>query len=322
MSRDICVYLNFITDAHRAQIQATAARGGMTAHFFKSGQFDEALACGREAEVLYSSSPRLLKQCTHLKWYCCSNAGVDVYSQDPSLLPNGDCVLTNSNVYGLTIAEHVVMVMLMLLRRMPEYGKSMAARQWMSGLPIRSIHGLKAVMLGTGQIGKCVAERLHALGAAEVVGVNRSGRAAEGFDRVYPIAELDGLLPQTEALIMAVPGTDESRHVLSKERIALLPETAVVVNVGRGTTVDQQALADALNAGRLAGAALDVMVPEPLPEDHFLWETKNLILTPHVSGDTTLPYTCDRNVDSFCEDLENYMAGRPLAHAVDLKRGY
>ena len=125
-----------------------------------------------------------------------------------------------------------------------------------------------------------------------------------------------------QLLIMALPGTPETVGILSRERIALLPENALVINVGRGNAVDQAALADALNGGRIAGAALDVAVPEPLPENDPLWDAKNLILTPHISGNLTLGYTCDRNVELFCEDLANYAAGRPLAHLVDRKRGY
>ena len=109
---------------------------------------------------------------------------------------------------------------------------------------------------------------------------------------------------------------------MSKERIGLLPKDSILVNVGRGTAVDQAALMEALNSGRLAGAAIDVMVPEPLPTDHPLWDTKNLLITPHIAGNMTLGYTCDKTVDMFCEDLENYIAGRPLKHLVDLKRGY
>ena len=322
MSRDICVYLDFITDAHRAQIEKTAASGGMTAHFFTRAQRDAAFACGKTAEVLYSNSLSLLKQCDELKWYCTCYAGVDNLCGDPSLFPNDHCLLTNSNVYGLTIAEHTVMTALMLLRRMPEYMASAREHEWKKAVPVRSIHGLRMLMLGTGQIGQCIAERMRALGAAQIIGVNRSGRGAPGFDQVYPIGELDRLLPRTELLVMAVPSTGETAHILSRERIALLREDALVINVGRGTAVDQPALMDALNAGQIAGAALDVMSPEPLPPEHPLWDTKNLIITPHVSGNLTLPYTCDRNVDSFCEDLENYMAGRPLAHLVDRTRGY
>ena len=121
---------------------------------------------------------------------------------------------------------------------------------------------------------------------------------------------------------MALPGTAETIHILNRERIALLPQDAFVINVGRGTAIDQEALAEALNHDRLAGAALDVFVPEPLPEDHFLWDTKNLIITPHISGNLTLGYTCDLNVQMFCEDLANYAAGRPLKGLVDRKLGY
>ena len=121
---------------------------------------------------------------------------------------------------------------------------------------------------------------------------------------------------------MALPGTAETYHILNRARIALLPAGATVINVGRGTAVEQEPLIEALNGGRLGGAALDVMDPEPLPPDHPLWTARNLVLTPHVSGNMTLGYTCDRNVEMFCEDLRNYAAGRPLAHLVNRTRGY
>ena len=121
---------------------------------------------------------------------------------------------------------------------------------------------------------------------------------------------------------MSLPGTAETIHILNRERIALLPRSAYVVNVGRGTAVEQEPLIEALNGGRLAGAALDVMDPEPLPPDHPLWEAKNLILTPHVSGNMTLGYTCDVNVEMFCADLLRYGRGEPLKNLVDRTRGY
>ena len=92
--------------------------------------------------------------------------------------------------------------------------------------------------------------------------------------------------------------------------------------MGRGTAIDQEALAEALDAERIAGAALDVFVPEPLPQDHYLWTTKNLLITPPVAGNMSLGYTRDKDVDMFCEDLENFAAGRPLAHLVNRKLGY
>ena len=322
MSRDICVCLDFLTGAHKAKIATAAEKGGMTAHFFTLDQLDEAAKCGKNAEILYSCTPKLLRQCEKLKWYCCSYAGVDLYCKDPTLFRDPDCVLTNSNVYGLTISEHTVMVTLMLLRRMPEYDVWMSQHQWKGMLPVRSINDCHLTTLGTGQIGRCIAHSFRALGAKKSTGVSRSGRPVEGFDEVYPVEKLNELLPDVEILVMALPGTDDTQKILNAERIGLLNEKSLVINVGRGTAVDQEALAAALNGGKIAGAALDVVDPEPLPPEHPLWTAKNLILTPHVAGNMTLAYTCDRNVGQFLEDLENYLAGKPLAHVVDRSRGY
>ena len=323
MCRDICIFQEFLTDAHKKRITDTAAAAGFTPYFFTLDQRAEAEACVQHCEVLYAHDVPLLRAApVTLKWYCCSFAGVDPYCKD-GVFQNPDCILTNSNVYGVTIAEHVVMVTLMLLRRMPEYEAVVRRRGWSNQLPIRSIRDNAFTILGTGNIGNHVAQRMRGMGAAKIIGVSRSGRAQEGiYDEVYPISALDQVLKDTKILVMALPGTAETVHILNRERMTLLPEGAYVINVGRGTALDQAALKEALDSGRLGGAALDVMDPEPLPADDPLWEAKNLILTPHVSGNMTLGYTCDENVRLFCEDLKNYAAGRPLAGYVDRKRGY
>ena len=210
----------------------------------------------------------------------------------------------------------------MMMRRMPEYQSAMAEKHWLASLPIHSIHGSRFTLLGTGEIGRNIARRLRAMGAAHVAGVSRSGRPQPDFDTVLPIESLDSILPETDALILALPGTAETAGILSRERLALLPESAFVVNVGRGSAIDQIALCDALNSGRLAGAALDVMTPEPPPEDSPLWSAKNIILTPHVSGSTNLPYTCNLTVELFCRNLRRYAAGEPLEDIVDRAAGY
>lgn len=322
--KNLCVYQEFLTEAHRDQIRQAAEEAGFIPHFFTLDRFEEARTCLQDCEVLYAHSIDLLRAApASLKWYCCSYAGVDPYCKDPAVFANPDCMLTNSNCYGVTIAEHVVMVLLMLLRRMPEYGEIVQKRSWSNQLPIRSIRDNSFTILGLGDIGCHVAERLRGMGAARITGLSRSGGAREPvYDKVLPISALDEVLPRTENLIMALPGTPETRHILDRRRIALLPLGAFVVNVGRGTAIEQEPLIEALNAGTLGGAALDVMDPEPLPPDHPLWTARNLILTPHVSGNMTLGYTCDRNVELFCRDLRNYGAGRPLQGLVDRTRGY
>ncbi len=323
MSRNICIYQEFLTEAHRRQIEETAAETGFTPHFFTLEQFEEAKACLQDSEILYAHSLDLLKAGPKtLRWYCCSYAGVDPYCREPSPFPSPDCLLTNSNGYGVTIAEHVIMVLLMLFRRMPEYEAVVRNRDWSNQLAVRSIYENAFVILGTGNIGQTTAERLRGMGAAKITGLSRSGKGPDCFDEVRPITELDEILPETWTLIMALPGTPETRHILDRRRIGLLPEGAYVVNVGRGSAIDQEALAEALNGGHLGGAALDVMEPEPLPKDDPLWTARNLILTPHVSGNMTLGYTCDVNVEMFCGDLRNYAAGKPLRHLVDRAKGY
>ena len=325
MERNICICHDFLTPAHKARITAAAEAADMVPHFFTKTQFQEAKTCLQSCEVLYAGSPDLLRAApATLKWYCAASAGVDVYCKDDSLFANPDCLLTNSNAYGVTIAEHTVMVTLMLLRQIPAYMEGACHHQWLPPQPVRSIYGSRVAVLGTGDLGGTIARRMRSLGAGNLVGLSRSGKARqEGiFDEVRPISSLNAVLPEAEILILALPGTPETVGILSRERIALLPENALVINVGRGSAVDQAALTDALNGGHIAGAALDVTVPEPLPENDPLWNAKNLILTPHISGNLTLGYTCDRNVELFCEDLANYAAGRPLAHLVDRKRGY
>ena len=324
MSRDICIFQDFLTEDYRAQIQRTAREAGFVPHFFTESQFEEARACLQHCEVLYAQSPALLRTAPKtLKWYCASSAGVDVYCQNDGIFANPDCLLSNSNSYGVTIAEHVVMVTLMLLRRMPEYAAPLMQHQWPAPMPIRSIRDSGITILGAGDIGGNVARRMRGMGAGKITGISRSGRAREDvYDEMHPISDLDALLPKAQILVMALPGTAETAGILSRERIALLPRDAVVVNVGRGTAIDQPALVEALNAGRIAGAALDVMMPEPLPAGHSLWDCPRLIITPHVSGNASLGLTCDINVDMFCADLARYAAGKPLGNLVDRGRGY
>lgn len=319
--RKIGCCVNFLREKDRKRIDAVAAELGFSVDYYPN--LDAITPHLGEYEVVYGhTDPAALKTARNLRWLCAECAGVEKFLDD-SLWPSEDCILTNgSGSYGITIAEHIVMVLLMLLRRMPEYLSDLGQRKWTYLEPIRSVIGSRVVLLGTGDIGANAARRLRALGA-EVTGVCRSGQSDEpAFHRVLPLSELDSVLPQADALIMSLPDTAETRGILSRERLALLPETAYVINVGRGTAVDQEALADALHAGTIAGAALDVMVPEPLPEDHPLWDCPNLILTPHVSGNMSLGLTCDLGMDIFLDNLRRYAKGEPLRHVVDRKKGY
>lgn len=324
MSRNICVWLDetapIVQEEIRAAITATAEKCGFVPYFYTREQ--DAAADLAKFEVMYGRSTDMARNAPNLKWMCCCWAGVTPFCQEGVLSP--DCLLTNSaGAYGDTIAEHITMVLLMLLRRMPEYEEIVDRREWKNRLPIRSILGSRITILGAGDLGTTFAKRAKAMGADHITGVSRSGVARDPiYDDMLPINRLEEILPSTEILVMALPGTAETAGVMDARRIAMLPANAVIVNVGRGNSLDQYAVRDALNEGRLAGAAIDVFLQEPIPQDDPLWGTKNLIITPHVAGNLTLRHTALKNAAMFCEDLENYAAGRPLKHLVDRKRGY
>ena len=320
--KKIAAVESFFSPEHRATLEKTAAECGFSVDYYPEGHLPADRAA--EYEVIYGlCPPDELKAAANLKWFCCSFAGVDAYINE-DIYPSKNVMLSNSSgAYGITISEHILMVTLMMLRQMPKFEEIVRAREWEKGLSMRSICGSSITVLGTGDIGTNFARRAKALGAKVVRGVRRTKKAGDpAYDEMYTLDELDSVLPKTEILVMALPGTKETAHILSRERIALLPRDAYVVNVGRGTAIDQEALMEALNADRLAGAALDVCVPEPLPKDHPLWDTKNLLLTPHISGNMSLGITRDLDVELFCEDLRNYAAGRKLKRLVDRAVGY
>ena len=233
MSRTICIYQDFLTEAHKTQIREAAGKAGFTPCFFTCDQVEEAKACLRDCEILYTCDPEILRSASaSLQWCCSASAGVDVFCKDDGMFQNPACLLTNSNCYGVTIAEHIVMAPLMPLRRMPAYQEVIRNREWGDPLPIRSIQGASFTLLGTGNIGVNTARYLRNMGAAHITGVSRSGKPHPAFDEVFPISRLDDLLPQAHLLVMSLPETAETVHILNRERIALLPPDACVINLG------------------------------------------------------------------------------------------
>jgi phosphoglycerate dehydrogenase-like enzyme len=260
----------------------------------------------------------------NLKWLCVPSAGVD-YLMKPGAFANENCLISNSSgSYGVTIAEHIIAVTLMMMRKITSYYAESLNGNWeLEHYQQDSIKDSRITVLGTGDIGNEFARRARAFAPAKITGVCRSGVNNDpAYDAVTAIGQLDEILPETDLLVMSLPATPETDDILDRARIALLPRGAYIVNVGRGNAIDEDALADALDSGLLAGAALDVFKTEPLPEGSRLWNTKNLLITPHVAGNLTLKHTLDRNVEMFCEDLENFLAGRPLKYEVDRKKGY
>lgn len=317
----ILVINNQLEQKHLAYIKTTADSLGATVHFYTSDA--DISQSDYDADIIYGFAPSIVKTSKTLKWLCVPWAGVDSLMA-PDYFANEDCLLTNSaGAYGVSIAEHMIATSLVMMRRLDEFMEETRNGQWLKPRPQKSLKDCRITVLGTGDIGTTFAKRAAAFEPACIVGVCRSGKSSEAvYNKVLPVSELDSILPQTDLLAMSLPSTPETKGILSRERMSLLPEGAYIVNVGRGSAIDEDALADNLESGHITAAALDVFQTEPLPSSSRLWKTKNLLITPHVAGNMTLAHTRNKNVQMFIEDLHNFAAGKPLHYLVDRKLGY
>lgn len=274
------------------------------------------------AQVILGNVPAaMLHGFPALEWLQTNSAGVEAYIR-PGVLA-GDTLLTNATgAYGLAIAEHMLGMLLELFKKLELYRDAQKSGAWQSQGAVKAVYGSTVLVLGMGDIGGEFAARCKALGA-KVIGVRRSPRPCPEYaDEVHLLEDLDSLLPQADVVAITLPGTDATRGLMSRERLAKMKEDAVLLNVGRGFIVDTEALCDALERGHLSGAGVDVTDPEPLPPTHRLWNIPTAVVTPHISGFYHLRETHERIVGIFLENLRHFQAGEPLRNLVDFATGY
>lgn len=269
--------------------------------------------------VTWVNSPENLKDAAkrmkNLKWIQSLAAGPnDVLAAgfDTSKVT----VTTGSGLHNRPVAEHTLGLLLSCARRLYEMRDYQLQGKWPGHLGgsfppgnFTTLRGARVLIWGFGGIAKTLGPLLTALGA-EVRGVARSYGVRNGFE-VFSEDKLPELLPQTDALVMILPGSESTRDVLNAERLKLLPNHACVVNVGRGISVDEDALVDALEKGEIGSAALDVFKTEPLPESSRLWKAPNLIISPHAAGGR--PEGC---TDFIAENLRLYLASLPVKNRI------
>ncbi len=285
----------------------------------------EALLGG--VEVVYGPllRPENFHLARRLRWVHMSAAGVGSVLF-PELVES-DVVLTNGRgLHAVSMAEHALGLMLSIARKLHLARDLQQRRQWgqldlWTGEPSFSqLAGGTLALVGLGAVGSAVAERAAALGM-HVIAV-RPHPAADpapvheqwGLDRLHEA------LARADWVVLAAPHTSATRGLIGAEALARMKPSAVLVNLGRGALVDEPALVEALRAGRLAGAGLDVTRKEPLEPDSPLWAMPNVVITPHVSG--LGPRYWERAVEQFAANLERYLAGRPLFNVVDKRAGY
>lgn len=279
----------------------------------------EEMVAGVEV-ILGNVPPQVLKAADSLKWLQLNNAGTEGYCD--GTLPKGVILTNATGAYGLAISEHMIGVLFELQKKLNLYQTNQLSHTWKNEGHVRMIQGSHVLVIGLGDIGTAFAQKMKALGCRTTGIKRREGRKPEGVDDLYTMERLEQQLPKADIVAMCLPGNADTYHLLNRERIALMKESAVVLNVGRGITIDTEALTEALQEGRIAGAALDVTDPEPLPADHPLWDMKHVILTPHISGKFDLPETLEQILDICIENLECYMVQRPLRNVIDFRTGY
>ncbi|MBI1956254.1 MAG: D-2-hydroxyacid dehydrogenase [Acidobacteria bacterium] len=280
-----------------------------------------------ECEILVSWSlqPEQFALCRKLQWIHSPAAGVTQLCV-PELVES-DVLLTNARtVHAIPVAEHAIALLLALARRLKDCSAYQAERRWgqadswQPGHLPTELNGRTLGLVGLGAIGREIAVRAKALGM-RVVAVKRNPTEGTACaERVESPDHLHALLAEADFVILAAPETPETRHLIGATQLRCLKPTAFLINVSRGSLVDTDGLVKALESGAIAGAALDVTSPEPLPPEHPLWRLPNVLLTPHLGGASDRYW--QHQVDLLQENLRRYLSGQPLLNVVDKRRGY
>ena len=282
---------------------------------------DEAFALAPHAEIgwfdMYSKPDlaETIQLATRLKWLNSVYAGVESFPLE--LLSQRGVVLTNgAGINAVPIAEYVLMLMLAQAKGYREVVHAQARREWLKDSPgKRELFGSEVLILGYGAIGQEVEARLSTFGA-KVTKVRRSAVPGTLGPEAWRAQ-----LGTFDWIVIAVPATPGTRHMIGAAELAAMKPDVVLVNIARGSVIDQEALVVALEAGAIGGALLDVTTPEPLPPEHPLWALDNAQITMHLSGNAqTLMF--QRAVQRFLANLDRYHAGEPLTPAVDYAAGY
>jgi glyoxylate/hydroxypyruvate reductase len=292
-------------------------------HEVTLGDTDEDFAAGMEdAEALVTEIGVIKRlfpcRAPRLQLIFLTNAGLDGIAPFDWLPPNV-ALLNNSGTHTLKAGEFGIMSVLMLANRVPQLVTNQRAGRW-TRLWGTTVEARRLTVVGLGPVGAPIARWGRRFGM-HVTGVRTTDTPHDDCDEVITTDALDRVLAATEYLVLACPLTEATRNLMNRNRLARLPRGAGLVNIGRGGLLDQDALCDLLESGHISGAVLDVFTPEPVPEGHRLWNTPNLIMSPHTSIDEPSTYN-PRSLDIFFENLRALRDGQPMPNLFDIKRGY
>jgi len=282
---------------------------------------DNYLSSMKEADILLGwqfPTKNIREIAPNLKWIHIISAGVNHLS--PFDWMKDKLVLTNSSgVHAKKAGEFGLMSILMLQNQMTKIVTNQKNREFVTLLS-KPIKGFKVIVVGTGSLGGSMIKHISKLGA-EVIGVNRKGNEVEGCSKVITFDKIDEVLPIADFLYLAVPETEETKGLINKKRLDSLKHTCGIVNIGRDSVLDYESLRTKLEKNEIAGAILDVFTHEPIPKDSNLWNTPNLIITPHISSDSQGNYI-EMVLKIFFKNLKLFIEKKELTNQIDRKLGY
>ncbi|MHB1167096.1 MAG: D-2-hydroxyacid dehydrogenase [Carboxydocellales bacterium] len=308
-----------ISGKHIAKLQAKLGQLDISVY----SSIEEAEAELAEAEILLTYGEDLngeiLKKCKALRWIMVVSAGLERLPWDE--LREQRVLVTNARgIHRGPMSEYTLGVMLQLTRRSQELFTLQQQKKWDRTIRVEEIQGKTLGVLGAGSIGQEIARKAKVFGM-KTLGLNRSGRPIEHFDQIYPTTELNQLLGACDYLVVVLPLTKETKHLLGAAEFGRMKESAYLINISRGEVVDEQALIAAIRDKRIAGAVLDVFCQEPLPVDSPLWDLDGVVITPHLSSRS--PLYMERAMEIFADNLTVFLQGYgEMRNVIDLSKGY
>lgn len=254
----------------------------------------------------------------NLKWIQAMAAGVDQLPLH-AFAAKG-IILTNvRGAHSIQMSEHVIWCILNLLRPGKAVMRQQEQKVWSAKLKIDEMYGKKVCIVGAGTIGTAVAEKCHAFGMT-VWGISQSGRSYPGFDRVGRLEEVEGFLKESDIVVALLPLTPQTHQFFNAECFSQMKDGVYFINVARGPVVDEKALVQALQTGKVQGAALDVFVTEPLSETSPFWTMDQVFLTPHIGGRS--PRYTQRMLEVFLKNVRGYPNTNAMINTINLENGY
>lgn len=317
MSYKILVVLP-VEERHKKQFQQIAGEHEITYCLAKDVTKEEA----QKANIIIGNLPvEYIRESPNLQWMQLNNAGTEGYCE-PGVLPEKTILTNATGAYGMAISEHMIGMFFVLQKHLDTYYVQQQGHIWEKQEPMYVAEGSTVLVLGLGDIGGTFARKMKAMGSY-IIGIRKSNQPKpEYVDEQYTMEALHQVLPRADVVALSLPAYDETRGILGRNEFEMMKENAVVLNVGRGSAIDTDALTDALYQRKIYGAGLDVTDPEPLSPCHPIWNAPHVLITPHVSGGYALAPTLEKILKISVRNLEKYLTGQPMENVIDFSTGY